>query len=81
MRNIRFSQGARLYDDGAKAHVRALQERLTELGCDPGPVDGLMGARTREAAKTCRAFAEGGVPDEVNAMTVEAWRAAYDAIR
>jgi peptidoglycan hydrolase-like protein with peptidoglycan-binding domain len=29
--------------------VRELQRRLDELGYDPGPVDGLMGARTAEA--------------------------------
>lgn len=31
------------------AEIRAVQQRLTELGYDPGEVDGLMGSRTREA--------------------------------
>lgn len=31
--------------------VRAVQQRLSELGYDPGPVDGIMGPRTRAAIR------------------------------
>lgn len=34
---------------------RALQQRLTELGFDPGPIDGLQGARTIAATKAFQA--------------------------
>lgn len=48
--------------------VRALQQRLTELGYTVGPIDGRWGPRTRAAA---RAFlADHGQPDE-DGLTVE----------
>ncbi len=33
------------------ARVRGIQQRLTALGWDPGPLDGAMGPRTREAIR------------------------------
>jgi peptidoglycan hydrolase-like protein with peptidoglycan-binding domain len=41
-------------DAGAKKgddKIRALQESLKAAGCDPGPIDGLMGPKTRAAIK------------------------------
>jgi putative peptidoglycan binding protein len=32
-------------------HVRELQEALAKSGYDPGPVDGIMGPRTKEALR------------------------------
>ncbi|MGH7488597.1 MAG: peptidoglycan-binding domain-containing protein, partial [bacterium] len=32
-------------------HVRELQEALTKSGYDPGPVDGIMGPRTKDALR------------------------------
>ncbi len=37
--------------DGYDARVEAAQARLSELGYDPGPIDGLMGRRTRAALR------------------------------
>ncbi len=34
------------------APVQQAQERLDALGLDPGPIDGVMGARTRDALRT-----------------------------
>lgn len=42
--------------------VRALQQRLAERGLDPGPVDGLYGARTAAAIRQLQAM-EGLEPD------------------
>jgi Putative peptidoglycan binding domain len=33
------------------AHVRELQEALAKSGYDPGPVDGIMGPRTKDALR------------------------------
>ena len=32
-------------------HVRELQEALAKSGYDPGPIDGIMGPRTKEALR------------------------------
>lgn len=80
MRNISLRKGATLYDDNAKSAVMELQQKLTALGCDPGPIDGLMGAKTRDAATNCRAFDDDQVPDAINAMTVGKWRDAYASL-
>lgn len=76
-RNVAIERGGELYDASAKEAVRGLQQHLTMLGCDPGPVDGAMGARTRSAANDCRDFEADAVPEMVNAETVSAWLAAY----
>jgi Putative peptidoglycan binding domain len=37
---------------GAKAgHVREVQQALRDAGYDPGPIDGIMGPRTRSALR------------------------------
>lgn len=38
----------------AREQVERLQERLNEMGCDAGPVDGLIGPRTRQAISCAR---------------------------
>ena len=38
-----------LYDDSGAFDIRAIQVALTLLGYDPGPVDGILGAKTRSA--------------------------------
>jgi peptidoglycan hydrolase-like protein with peptidoglycan-binding domain len=37
-----------------RAQVERLQQRLNEMGCDAGPVDGLIGPRTRQAIACAR---------------------------
>jgi len=78
MRNVAIKRGGELYDAAASDAVRDLQRHLTALGCDPGPVDGVMGSRTRSAAQDCRTFEEDAVPEAVNANTVAAWLSAYE---
>lgn len=74
MRSVAFTQGANLYD---LEKVRALQTHLTELGCDPGPIDGVMGGRTRQSTLDCRDLGGAAPSDVVNAETIDAWLAAY----
>jgi len=38
----------------SRSTVERLQTRLSERGCDPGPVDGLIGRRTRAAIECAR---------------------------
>lgn len=42
--------------------VRALQERLNDIGLDPGPADGIYGPRTAAAIREFQA-SDGLVPD------------------
>jgi hypothetical protein len=74
MRNVEFQRGATLYDETV---VRALQSHLTSLGCDPGPIDGLIGNRTRQAALSCRDLAGDDLPEELDAGSIADWLAAY----
>jgi len=37
-----------------RGQIERLQQRLNEMGCDAGPVDGLIGPRTREAMNCAR---------------------------
>lgn len=70
MRNISVTQGIELYGPEEKALVVKLQEALNSLGCDVGKADGVPGKRTREAALTCRKFADGAMPSALNVTTV-----------
>ncbi|MBK8907922.1 MAG: peptidoglycan-binding protein [Rhodospirillales bacterium] len=51
----------------ARAQVEAAQRMLAGLGFDPGPIDGLMGPRTRGAIRAFRQSYGGAVDGEVNA--------------
>lgn len=43
--------GAQKQDRGGREEVKAAQEALREHGQDPGPIDGIMGPRTKAALK------------------------------
>jgi len=77
MRNISVTQGVELYGPEEKALVVRLQKALNGLGCDVGAADGVPGKRTREAALTCRKFAEGAMPPELNVTTVAKFLELY----
>lgn len=77
MRRVKFRRGATLYDAEATEAVRGLQAQLVALGCDPGPVDGVMGRRTRQSARECRDLSSLDLPPDINAETVFAWHSAY----
>ena len=50
-----------------RATVRDVQRRLTDLGYDPGPADGILGPRTRAAIRAFQAgrgLSETGEPSE-----------------
>jgi peptidoglycan hydrolase-like protein with peptidoglycan-binding domain len=51
--------------------VRDLQEALAELGVDPGPIDGVFGAKTESAVKTFQQAKEITVDGIVGLIT---WR-------
>ena len=61
------------------ARVEAVQRRLTELGYEPGPADGLMGPRTRDAIRALQG--DRGLPrsGRIDAATMEALGLALEA--
>jgi len=50
-----------------KALVRSVQLRLSELGYDPGPADGIAGSGTRQAVRDYQVIAGLGVDGELSA--------------
>jgi peptidoglycan hydrolase-like protein with peptidoglycan-binding domain len=60
-----------------KAEIELLQTRLKAAGYDPGPIDGIMGARTRFALSRCKAGCSalydlvGGSDKRVSEQTAE----------
>lgn len=70
LRNARVSASPAPYSVEQVELVKGLQQRLAELGCDPGPADGVAGKKTREAALNCRAFPEGQLPHTFSVMTL-----------
>lgn len=79
MRNISVTPGAKLYDAASSASIKALQELLAGLGCDPGPIDGIPGKKTRDAALSCRAFPEGKLPTKLTVATVQTFVELYQS--
>lgn len=77
MRSLEVRKGASLYDPEDIEMVKALQAHLAGLGCDPGPVDGVVGNKTREAALACREFESGILPDRLDVATLPEILQAY----
>ncbi len=77
-RNISISSKAELYVPAERSVMQRLQQRLTELGCDPGPADGVARQQTRETALSCRKFPDGVLPGKLTVETVKAFLDAYD---
>lgn len=77
MRNIAITPGPKPYTPEQTDKIRQLQQRLADLGCDPGPADGLSGRRTREAALSCRDFGEGKLPTAFNILTLDTFSELY----
>lgn len=78
MRNVAIEKGAVLYDEQDREIIRHLQAHLTQLGCDPGPVDGVVGARTREAALSCRSFEGEQLPEKLDVTTAREILSMYE---
>ncbi len=53
-------------------HVAAAQRRLSELGFEPGPIDGLMGPQTREAVRAFQRTKSLSPNGRLNAKTLKA---------
>lgn len=61
-----------LDSDASGERVRTVQERLSELGFGPGPLDGIQGRRTADAVEALQHHAGLPVTGEVDAATVAA---------
>lgn len=77
MRNMTVTPDPVLYGPDDTALVVELQEALNALGCDVGTADGALGQRTRQAAQTCRTFADGVMPDALNVATLQTFHDLY----
>ena len=77
MRNLSVKRGAKLYQAEDIERVKTLQSHLVKLGCDPGPADGIYGAKTRETARTCREFDTNVLPFQFDIATLPKVLAAY----
>jgi peptidoglycan hydrolase-like protein with peptidoglycan-binding domain len=51
--------------------VREAQRALRDLGCDPGPIDGVFGPRTRAALAKYQTSERLPVTGELDALTLE----------
>lgn len=56
----------------SEEEVAAVQRRLSDLGFEPGPVDGLMGPRTRKAVRTFQQANSLVASGRLNARTLKA---------
>ena len=71
------SQAGRLDSSGSTAmrgnmsNVKEVQQALKDKGYNPGPVDGVMGARTKEALKSFQSASNLQVTGTLNAETAE----------
>lgn len=77
MRDMTVTRDAVLYGPEDKAVVTKLQETLNALGCDVGAADGVPGKRTKEAALSCKQFAQGAMPEELNVATIQTFLTLY----
>jgi peptidoglycan hydrolase-like protein with peptidoglycan-binding domain len=57
--------------DGNTGNVKEVQEALKDKGHDPGPVDGVMGARTKEALKSFQTASNLQPTGALNAETAQ----------
>ena len=56
---------------GNMANIKEVQEALKDKGHDPGPVDGIMGARTKEALKSFQTASNLQPTGSLNAETAQ----------
>ncbi len=56
---------------GASGNVKEVQQALKDKGYDPGPIDGAMGARTKEALKSFQTASNLRPTGTLNAETAE----------
>lgn len=56
---------------GNTGNIRAVQQALKDKGYDPGPVDGVVGSRTKEAIKSFQTASNIRPSGSLNAETVE----------
>ncbi|HEY1236307.1 MAG TPA: peptidoglycan-binding domain-containing protein [Candidatus Binatia bacterium] len=56
---------------GSAANVKEAQQALKDKGYDPGAVDGIMGAKTKEAIKSFQSASNLPATGTLNAQTAE----------
>ncbi len=52
-------------------NIKEVQEALKDKGYDPGPIDGVMGAKTKEALKSFQSASNLSAMGTLNARTAE----------
>lgn len=56
---------------GSASNIKEVQQALKDKGYDPGPVDGVMGAKTKEALKSFQSASNLSATGTLNAQTAE----------
>lgn len=56
---------------GSGSHVKEVQQALKDKGYDPGPIDGVMGAKTKEALKSFQSASNLSATGTLNSQTAE----------
>ena len=65
------SSNGRMAHSGSAANVKEAQQALKDKGYDPGAVDGVMGAKTKEAIKSFQTASNLPATGTLNAQTAE----------
>ncbi len=78
-RNLKVRDGASLYGEEDSAMLKGLQQRLTELGCFNGRLDGKPSSETTASALGCKTFKVDTLPKGFDLMTLPVFVELYSS--
>jgi len=65
------SSGTAMSNRGSGSHIKEVQQALKDKGYDPGPVDGVMGSKTKDALKSFQSASNLSATGTLNSETAE----------
>lgn len=63
--------GTAMGNRGSSSHTKEVQQALKDKGYDPGPIDGVMGAKTKEALKSFQSASNLSATGTLNSETAQ----------